>query len=86
MPTIVLVSANLVAQATTAAGTGYTKRVITVPDNDILEDRVVSSIGSYSGTASLSGGSLVHQSVAFRAAGTPADTQVPTTPVDLRPA
>ena len=52
-----LVSGNLVAQRTTgAAGTGYTSRVITVPDSDILEDRVVTTVGSYSGTARLSGG------------------------------
>ncbi len=53
---------------TTAAGAGYMSRVITSPDGDILEDRVVSATGSYNATAPLSGGSWVMQVVAFRAA------------------
>ncbi len=63
-----LIGANTVTWATTAAGTGYTSRVITSPDADILEDRVVSTTGSYHATAAVSGGSWVMQLVAFRAA------------------
>jgi glucose/arabinose dehydrogenase/chitodextrinase len=38
-----------------AAGSGFTTRVITSPDLDIAEDRFVTAAGSYSATASLSG-------------------------------
>jgi len=78
-----LVGANLVSQLTTGAGTSYTNRMITSPDGDILEDRIVTSVGSYSATASLSGGSWVMQMVAFRAAGSPIDSQPPTAPTGL---
>src|SRR4051812_8171195 len=36
-----LVGANLVATRTTGPGTSYTQRIITTPNADILEDRVV---------------------------------------------
>jgi len=64
-----LVGANLVQQITTSPGIGYTSRVITNPDGDILEDAIVTTAGSYSATASLSGGAWIMQMVAFRAAG-----------------
>jgi hypothetical protein len=64
-----LVGANLVQQTTSAAGTGYTSRVITVPDADILEDSIVTVAGSHSATAPISGGAWIMQMVAFRAAG-----------------
>ena len=64
-----LFSANLVQTVTTAAGTGYTKRIITQPDGDILQDRTVAATGSYSATASLDrAGYWIMQLVAFRAA------------------
>jgi hypothetical protein len=63
-----LVGANMVTNVTSAAGTGYTSRVITSPDGDIFEDRVVTAAGSYNATAPVSGGSWVIQIVAFRAA------------------
>lgn len=61
-----LVAANLVQQSTTAAGTGFTKRVITSPDGDILEDSIPITTGSYSATASVSGGAWIMQMAAFR--------------------
>jgi uncharacterized repeat protein (TIGR01451 family) len=64
-----LVGASYVELATTAPGSGYTTRVITTPDTDILEDRVVGAVGSYSATASLSGGRWIMQLVAFHALG-----------------
>jgi len=64
-----LVGANLVQTNTNGPGTGYTSRVITSPDGDILEDQVVTTTGSYSATASISSGAWVMQMVAFRAAG-----------------
>ena len=85
-----LVGADLVQMTTKSAGSGYTSRVITNPDGDILEDRIVSTTGSYSATATLSGGSWIMQMVAFRAAGssggsTPAITSLnPTSRADRR--
>ncbi len=67
---------------TSAAGTGYTSRVITWPNTDIAEDRIVSIAGSYKATAAVSAGSpWVMQLVAFR--GAPGDTQPPTAPSAL---
>jgi hypothetical protein len=60
-----LVGANYVANTTNSAGTGYTQRVKTSPDGDILEDRVVTSTGSYSATANLSAGAWVMQMAGF---------------------
>ena len=62
-----LVGANLVGQHSTGPGAGYTSRIITSPDGDILEDQIVSATGSYSATAPLSGGTWIMQMVAFRA-------------------
>ena len=64
-----LIGANLVQQTTTGPGSGYTSRVITSPDGDILEDDIVTTAGSHSATAKLSGGAWIMQMVAFRAAG-----------------
>jgi hypothetical protein len=79
-----LIGANYVTSATTAAGTGYTSRVVTNPYGNILEDRVVLSTGSYSATATLSSGNWIMQMLALRAAagGTP-DTQAATAPGGL---
>ena len=68
-----LVGANLVQSLTSGPGTGYTSRTITSPDGDILEDRVVTTIGSYNATAPLASAAWIMQMVAFRAAsgGTP---------------
>jgi fibronectin type 3 domain-containing protein len=76
-----LFAANIVTSFTGAAGTGWTNRVITSPDGDIAEDRVVSATGSYNSTASLSAGLWVMQMVAFRGGGP--DTQPPTPPSNL---
>ncbi len=59
--------ANLVQTGTTAAGSGFTKRVITVPDADIAEDRIVSATGSYSATAPVSpSGQWIMQMATFK--------------------
>jgi hypothetical protein len=51
-----------------AAGTNFTNRLITIPDGDIVEDRFVTSKGSYSATASLAGSAAwVVQVVTFKA-------------------
>ncbi len=64
-----LVGAGTTTGGFTGAGSGYTSRIITQPDADILEDRVVTATGSYSATAAHSSGTWVMQLVAFRAAG-----------------
>jgi len=77
-----LFAANIVSTLTRAAGTGFTKRMITQPDGDLVEDRTVSVTGSYASTAPLSGaGAWVQQMVAFRMAG--ADAQPPSAPANL---
>ena len=75
-----LVGANLIQGTTYGPGPGYTQRVITNPDGDILEDSVVTSTGSYSATSSITGGAWIMQMVAFRAAGSSGASSVGTTP------
>ncbi|MEI9941308.1 MAG: fibronectin type III domain-containing protein [Pseudomonadota bacterium] len=79
-----LVGANIVASSTVSAGNGYTQRVITSPNGNIVLDRVVTSAGNYNATANLSaGGVWLMQLVAFRAANSSGDTQAPSTPTNL---
>jgi chitodextrinase len=65
-----------------AAGAGFTKRIITNPDSDITEDKTVSAIGSYNATGKQSG-AWVMQVAAFKAAGGPPDTTPPSVPTGL---
>ena len=58
--------ADLTLDQTRGPGAGFTSRMITVPDGDIAEDRVVTSTGSYSATASVSAAPWIMQMVAFR--------------------
>ena len=52
----------------TAAGTGFTSRIITSPDGDIAEDKVVSSAGSNTAAAPMSTSTKwVMQIATFRA-------------------
>jgi hypothetical protein len=78
-----IVAGNLVQTLTTAAGTGFTRRVITSPDGDIAEDRIVSAVGSYTASAALSpSGQWIMQAVAFKAA-TVAPPPPPLPPTNL---
>jgi glucose/arabinose dehydrogenase len=63
-------AAGTTTGAFTVAGSGFTNRIITTPDGDIVEDRFVTATGSYSSTATLSSTSAywVMQVVAFKAA------------------
>ncbi len=66
-----IVGANWASGVTTGAGSGYTARTITTP-GDILEDRVVTSAGTYSATAPVSpSGAWIMQLAAFRSVGSP---------------
>jgi glucose/arabinose dehydrogenase/chitodextrinase len=67
-PRALLLGAGTTTGAFGGAGSGYTVRVVTQPDIDILEDRIVAAAGTYAATAPGSG-SWVMQVVAFRGAG-----------------
>ena len=58
--------ASTVTSYHTGPGPGFTSRVITSPDGDIVEDRIVSVTGSYSVAAPMTTGNWVMQLVAFR--------------------
>jgi hypothetical protein len=76
--------ASMVSTTTTAAGSGFTSRIITSPDGDLAEDKVVTAAGSNSATATLSSGPWVMQMATFRAAGSSGgDTTPPTAPTNL---
>jgi hypothetical protein len=66
-PNDLIFGASLVQGTVTGPGSGFTSRVITSPDGDIAEDKSVTTVGSYSATAPVSGGpSWIMQMVAFR--------------------
>jgi hypothetical protein len=59
--------ANTVATGNASAGSGFTSRIITSPDGDLAEDKVVATAGSNSATATLtSSGNWVMQMVTFK--------------------
>jgi len=60
--------AGMTAAKFTAAGTGFTSRIITSPDADIAEDKTVSARGSYSAKAQATSSSWVMQMATFRTA------------------
>ena len=63
-----LVAGNFVQTRTSGAGSNFTSRVITSPNGNIAEDRVVTTAGPYAATAPLAGsGWWIMQMVAFRA-------------------
>jgi concanavalin A-like lectin/glucanase superfamily protein/Big-like domain-containing protein len=62
-----IVGANTVVSITSGPGSGYTKRLLSSPQGNILEDQAVSRTGSYSATAPLSlSGKWIMQMMAFR--------------------
>ena len=67
--TDLLIGANMVQTGTMGAGTGFTQRLLT-SDGDIVEDEVVTSVGTYNASTALSAPSAGWdmQMVAFRAA------------------
>jgi hypothetical protein len=65
--TDLIFGANLVQTLTTSPGTGFTKRLLTRPNGNIAEDRMVTVKGSYRATAPLNFASpWIMQLVAFR--------------------
>ena len=76
-----LIGANLVQTGTPGPGTGFTNRLITYPDGDIIEDAIVNSAGSYSATAPVGPSApWIMQIIAFKGAGA---TPTPTAPSNL---
>ena len=66
--TDLIFGANLVQTLTSGPSGGFTSRMITQPDGDIAEDKMVTATGSYSATAPVSpSGRWIMQMVAFRA-------------------
>jgi hypothetical protein len=51
----------------TAPGSGYTSRVITAPDGDLVEDALGIAAGSHGASASLNSGTWILQLAAFKA-------------------
>ena len=65
----------MVATLTAAAGSGFTSRIITSPDGDLAEDKMVTTAGSNSATATLgTAGPWVMQMVTFSAVSGPVPT------------
>jgi Putative collagen-binding domain of a collagenase/Protein of unknown function (DUF4038) len=64
--TELLVGTGITTSVFTASGSGFSQRVITTPDGDIVEDRIASMPGSYAATASLGTGAWVMQVAAFK--------------------
>src|SRR5262249_31405689 len=61
-------AAGITSAVFTGPGTGYTSRVITTPDGDIVEEGLTTGSGSYRATAPLTSGTWILQLAAFRAA------------------
>ncbi len=78
--TDLIFGANIVTTTTSGAGSGFTKRLLTSPDGDIAEDKMVKATGSYNAKAPLSSsGEWIMQMVAFRTPG----VEAPSTPANL---
>jgi hypothetical protein len=70
-------AANTVFTGTNAAGSGFRSRVITTPDGDIAEDKIVTTAGSNSAKTTLSySGPWVMQMVAFGTGAVAATPQI----------
>ncbi len=79
----IIVSANYIEHSTSGSGPGFTTRMITQPNADILEDELLTSTGTYSASAPLSqSGWWVMDAAAFRQASS-SDTQPPTAPSNV---
>jgi len=74
--------AGLTATRFTAAGSGFTSRVITA-DGNIAEDKNVATVGSYTATGTATSGKWIMQLVALKADNPVADTTPPSMPSSL---
>jgi len=64
-PSELLFAAGMTSATFTAPGAGFTSRMVTTPDGDLVEDAVASVVGSYSAGAAVSGGTWVLQLAVF---------------------
>jgi hypothetical protein len=65
--TDLILGTNLGSTVSSGPGSNFTKRLLTTPQGNLVEDRSVSSTGSYSATSSLlPAGNWIMQMVAFR--------------------
>ena len=80
-----IVGAGITTGGFSTAGTNFTTRIITVPDGDIAEDRIVTAAGPYSATAPVSG-AWVMQVAIFKAAAAGGGDTTPPTAVITAPA
>lgn len=67
-PTELLVGGGTTTGVFNGPGVGFTSRIITAPDGDILEDMIVSTQGNYSASAPVTASSWVMQLGTFKAA------------------
>jgi len=66
-----IVAGNYILQTTTAAGSGFTSRMITVPDSDIVEDGSAQTPGTYTASATTNqAGGWIMQALALKPATT----------------
>ena len=73
--------ANTVATGNAAVGSGFTSRIITAPDGDLAEDKIVTTAGSNTATATLSAsGPWVMQMATFSAVSGPVPTVTSVSP------
>jgi hypothetical protein len=64
-----IVGGNYDLDYVSGVGGGFSQRVLSSPDKDVIEDRVVSTVGSYRATATLQDTApWIMQLVAFKAA------------------
>jgi hypothetical protein len=76
--TDLIVAANTVQSSTIVASSGFTSRLLTTPDGDIVEDTIVTVTGTYAASAPLTeAAGWVMQTVAFRGASVPTPTPTP---------
>ncbi len=79
-----IVAGDYIQSSTPNGGAGFTVRMITQPNSDLVEDKGVTTTGTYASAAPLSSsGYWVMNAAAFRAASGPPDTQPPTAPTNL---
>ncbi len=83
--TDLIFGASMVATFTPGPGGGFTSRLLTSPDGDIAEDRMVTTTGSYSATtaALTPAGPWIMQMVAFRTPVGGGSATPPTAPGNL---
>jgi len=68
-PSELLLAASMTGATFTAPGAGFTSRVVTAPDDDLVADAPAPTAGSYTATASLSSGTWLLQLAAFAGQG-----------------